>query len=107
MRVHGFERAQVAIQKLAHHFAEPGVVLGKTGGVDTVPAFAGGNDPLQQIHLRTFAAAIDSFDGDELAERSSIYSWTQINLIPGIPAAALKSVRQFNRRRSASQRCAC
>jgi hypothetical protein len=84
MRVDGFERAKLAIQKLAHHFAEPGVVLGKSGGIDTVPAFAGGNDSVQQIHLRAFAAAIDSFDGNEPAERSSIYTWTQTNLISGI-----------------------
>jgi hypothetical protein len=49
-----------------------------------VPAFAGGNDSVQQIHLRAFAAAIDSFDGNEPAERSSIYTWTQTNLISGI-----------------------
>ena len=87
MRVHGFERAQFAIEKLAHHFAEPGIVLRKASGVDTVPTLTGGNDSVQQIHLRALTAAIDAFDGTEPAERSSIYIWTQTNLIPGILAA--------------------
>ena len=45
-----------------------------------MPTFAGGEDPVQEIHLRALAAAIDAFDGNEPAESSSIYIWTQTNL---------------------------
>ena len=64
MWVHVFERTEFAIQKLADHFAEPGIVLRKASGVDTVAALTGGNESVQQIHLRAFAAAVDSFNGD-------------------------------------------
>jgi PLP dependent protein len=84
MRIHGFERAEFAIEKLPDHFAEPGVILRKSGGMDAVPAFASGNGAVQQIHLRAFTAAIDAFDGDEPAEGSSIHIWTQSNLISRI-----------------------
>jgi hypothetical protein len=58
--------------------------LGKSGGVDAMPAFTGGDDIVQQIHLRAFPAAIDTFDGDEPAESASIYVWAQTNLSFGI-----------------------
>src|ERR1700687_2972835 len=80
MRVQGVELAELAIKKLADHFAEPGVVLRKCRGIDAMPTFAGGEDPVQEIHLRALAAAIDAFDGNEPAERSSIYIWTQTSL---------------------------
>src|SRR5712664_1720304 len=84
MRIHGFERAEFAVEKLADHFAEPGVVLRKSRGIDTMAAVTGGNGAVQQIHLRAFTATIDAFDGDEPAEGSSIYIGTQSNLISRI-----------------------
>ncbi len=73
MWIHGFERTEFAVEKLADHFPEPGIVLWKACGVDAVPAFAGGDSAVQQIHLSAFPAAIDTFDGNESAERASIY----------------------------------
>ena len=45
-----------------------------------MPAFTGGNDSLEQIHLRALAAAINAFDGHEPAESPPIYIGTQTNL---------------------------
>ena len=80
MRVDIFERAEIAVQELADHLAEPGIVLGKTGGIDGVAAFTSGDDSVKQIHLRALAAAIDAFDGNELAMGPSVYIRTQISL---------------------------
>jgi hypothetical protein len=70
VRVNGFEGAKIAVEELSDHFAEPGVVLGETGGVDGVPA--GQQSFLQQIDLRTFTAAVDALDGDEFSWRSHV-----------------------------------
>jgi hypothetical protein len=48
---------------LPNHFSEPRTVLRKAGGQDLVAErfqFA-----RQQAHLRLFAAAVDTFNGDE------------------------------------------
>src|SRR5437868_14527410 len=69
MRIDGVERAELAIEKLADHFAKPGVVLRESSGVDADASIlerAG-----KQIELRALAAAIDAFDGDELAQSCS------------------------------------
>src|SRR6267154_1248234 len=80
VRVHSFERAQFTVEKLAYHFAEPGIVLRKSSRVNAVPAFAGGDDAVQHIHLSAFPAAIDAFDGNESAASASIFVWAQTNL---------------------------
>jgi hypothetical protein len=45
-----------------------------------LPAFTGGNDRVEQIHLRAFATAIDAFDGNQPAESPPIYIGTQTSL---------------------------
>ena len=66
MRVDGFERAEVAVQELADHFAKPGIVLREAGGVDGMAAGAEGVG--QQFHLRALAAAVDAFNSNEFSE---------------------------------------
>src|SRR6266478_3813383 len=63
MRVHGFERAERAVEELADHSAEPGIVLRKAGGVNAIAA--GHKHTREQIELRALAAAVDAFDGDQ------------------------------------------
>src|SRR5579864_7028334 len=63
MRVDTLERAQLTVQKLPHHFAEPRVVLREGCRIDR--SAAGTEDFGQQFQLRALAAAIDSFDGDQ------------------------------------------
>ena len=70
VRVNRFERAKVAVQELTDHFAEPGVVLRETGGINGI---AGGDESfLEQIDLRALAAAVDAFDGDEFSRWSHV-----------------------------------
>ncbi len=38
VRVDGFERAKIAVEELADHFAEPGIVLGEAGGINGMAA---------------------------------------------------------------------
>ena len=45
-----------------------------------MPAFTGGENVVQQIHLRALPAAVNAFDGNEPAESASIYVWVQTNL---------------------------
>ena len=66
VRVDGLERAKFAIEELPDHFAEPGIVLRKAGGIDGMAARAKGIG--EQIDLGALAAAIDAFDGDEFSE---------------------------------------
>ena len=70
VRVDGFERAKIAVEELADHFAEPGIVLGETGRIDGMAA--GGQGFLEQIDLRALAAAVDAFDGDEFSRWSHV-----------------------------------
>ncbi len=65
VRVYGFERAKIAVEELADHFAEPGVVLRESGGIDGMAA--GGESFFEQVHLGAFAAAVDSFNGDKFS----------------------------------------
>jgi len=65
VRIDGFQRAKIAVQKLADHFAEPRIVLGEASGVDVVAARF--ESKCQQFDLGAFAAAIDAFDGDKLS----------------------------------------
>lgn len=70
MRVDGFEGPEVAIEELADHFAEPGVVLRKADGIHGVAL----SDErfFEKAGLGAFAAAIDSFEGDEFSARRHI-----------------------------------
>jgi len=68
---------------LAYHLPEPGIILRKSGGVDAMPAFTGGENVVQQIHLRALPAAVNALDGNEPAERTFTYVWAQTNLNPG------------------------
>ena len=86
VRVDGFERAEIAVEELPDHFAEPGIVFGEASRINDVAA--GDQCFLEQIDLRALAAAIDSFDGDEFSGVSHIGS-------------------QSNRRDSTLQRRAC
>ena len=65
VRVDRFEGAKIAVEELADHFAEPGIVLGETGGINGMAAGVEGF--FEQLDLGAFAAAVDSFDGDEFS----------------------------------------
>ena len=68
--VDGLESTEVAVEELADHSAEPIVVLRKTGGVN---GLAGGDEGFfEEFNLGTFAAAVDTFDGDEFSGCSHI-----------------------------------
>lgn len=86
MWVNGFERAEIAVEELADHLAEPGIVLGEAGGINDVAA--GNKRFFKEIDLRALAATINSFDGDEFSRVRHTGS-------------------QSNRRPSALQRGAC
>jgi hypothetical protein len=70
VRVNRFQRAKVAVQELADHFAEPGIVLRETGGKNGMA----GRDQgfFEQIDLRAFAAAVDALNGDEFSWGSHV-----------------------------------
>jgi hypothetical protein len=70
VRVNRFQRAEIAVQELADHFAEPGIVLRETGGKNGVA----GRDQgfFKQFDLRAFAAAVNALDGDEFSRRSHV-----------------------------------
>ena len=65
VRVDRIERAKVAVEKLADHFAEPGVVVRETRRVDLHATRA--QSFLEQVELGALAAAVDAFDSDEFA----------------------------------------
>jgi len=65
VRVNGVERAEIAIQESADHFAEPGVVVGKGCGLYLHAAPSQGF--CEEVKLGALAAAVDAFDGDEFA----------------------------------------
>lgn len=67
MRINAFERAELAIEKTADHFAEPGVILRESGGVGGITARGQGLG--KQIDLRAFSAAVDALDGDDFSAR--------------------------------------
>src|SRR5258706_12742245 len=104
MWVHVFERTELAVQELTDHFAEPGTVLRKSGGVDATPASLEGF--CQQVELSALAAAVDALDGDHMAQGLLVFRRFQTYLVVWyVTRAPIES--QCNRRRSASQRCAC
>jgi hypothetical protein len=70
MRVDGFEGAEIAVEELADHFAEPGIVLRETGGIDGMAGC--GQGLFEEIDLGAFAAAVDALDGDEFSWRSHV-----------------------------------
>lgn len=72
MRVNGFEVAEIAVEKLADHFAEPGIVLGKACGINDEAARD--ESFFEQIDLSALAAAVDAFEGDEFSRGSHIGS---------------------------------
>jgi len=57
--------SKLSIEKLADHFAEPGVVLRKTGGEH--PVAQAGESLSEEADLSVLAASVDAFDGDELS----------------------------------------
>ena len=65
VRVDRFERAKIAVEELADHFAEPGIVLGETGRINGIAVSVQGF--LQKLDLGAFAAAVDALDGDEFS----------------------------------------
>lgn len=70
MGIHGFEGAEIAVEKLADHFAEPGIVLREARGIDGV---AGGDESFfEQFELSAFAAAVNALDGDEFSRGGHI-----------------------------------
>ncbi len=65
MWVNRFERAKITVEELADYFAEPRIVLGEARRINSM---AGGMQCFfKQFDLRAFAAAVDSFDGDEFS----------------------------------------
>jgi hypothetical protein len=69
--VDAFERAEIAIQELADHLTEPGIVLRKAGGIDGVAASLEGKR--QEFDLRALAAAVNAFDGDEFSRSGHLF----------------------------------
>jgi hypothetical protein len=65
VRVDRFEGAKIAVEELADHFAEPGIVLGETGRINGIAVSVQGF--LQKLDLGAFAAAVDALDGDEFS----------------------------------------
>ena len=78
MGIDGIEGAEVAVEELTDHFAEPGVVLGKARRVDGDTA--GVQCVGEKIELGSLAAAVDAFDGDEPAERLVVCTCDQSSL---------------------------
>ncbi len=70
MRVNGFQRTKIAIEELADHFAEPGIVLGEAGRIDGMAI--GDQGFFQQLYLCALAAAVDALDGDEFSWRCHV-----------------------------------
>ena len=96
VRVHTFERAEVAVEKLADHLAEPGVVLWKAGGKDGVATRF--EAERQEFDLRALATAIDTLDGDEFSGSGHFLNAT---------ADRIAAKSQSNPRDSALQCHAC
>ena len=96
LRIDAFERAEIAVEELADHFAEPGVVLWKAGGKDGVAARL--EAERQEFDLRALATAVDALDGDEFSGSGHFFSVT---------ANPLAAESQSNRRDSALQCRAC
>ena len=71
MGVHGFERAEITVQELADHFAEPGIILREARGIDRVAASL--ESEREELDLGAFAAAINAFDGDEFSGRGHFF----------------------------------
>ena len=65
VRVKTFKRAEIAVEELTDHSAEPGVVLWKAGGKDGVAVRL--QAERQEFDLRALATAVDAFDGDEFS----------------------------------------
>jgi hypothetical protein len=65
VRVNRFESAKIAVQELADHFAEPGIILGESGGINGMAI--GDQSFLQQFDLGALAAAVDALDGYEFS----------------------------------------
>src|SRR5580692_7354145 len=100
MRIDGFERAELSVQKLADHFAEPGVVLREAGGKDGVAARFEGQR--QEFNLRTLATAVDAFDSDQFSRKGHRRISVARHERTGTTLEG-----QSNRRDSALQCCAC
>src|SRR4030095_3481455 len=65
MRIYGIQRAEIAIEKLTHHLPEPRFILGKSRRQHTIPLRI--KFPRKETHLRSFTAAVNAFDGDQLS----------------------------------------
>jgi len=65
VRVDGFEIAEIAVEELADHFSEPGIVLGEAGGIDVTALCA--ESFFEQPDLCALSAAVDAFDSDEFS----------------------------------------
>src|SRR5258705_6804909 len=65
VRVDRVKRAEISVQELSDHFAEPRAILRKSGREHPVPSRL--QFVRQQAHLRLLATAVYSFDGDEFA----------------------------------------
>src|SRR5215467_1369278 len=57
--------AEIAVQELADHLAEPGIVLRESGREHAVPS--GLESLRKKANLGLFAAAVYAFDGDQLS----------------------------------------
>jgi len=70
VRVNRLESAKIAVQELADHFSEPGIVLGETGRIDGMAIGLQGF--FEQLDLGTLAAAVDALDGNEFSRWSHV-----------------------------------
>src|SRR5205823_13158230 len=73
VRIDGFQRAKVTIQKLPDHSAKPGFVLRETRRINRMALRA--QRVGQEFDLRALAAAVDSLEGDQPAERPFVDWW--------------------------------
>jgi len=57
-----YRAAEISIEEFADHFAKPGIVLRKAGGIDGVTARL--ESESQDLDLSALAAAVDAFYGN-------------------------------------------
>jgi len=93
VRIDGVYGAEIAVEELAGHFAKPGLVLRESGGEDAVAASL--ESLRQKADLSLFAAAVDAFDGDELAQGCGIRAGMQGDLDP-IPKRMHRGERRLH-----------
>src|SRR5262245_7692899 len=65
MRVDRIQGAEITIEKLTDHLPEPRFILGKSRRQHAISLRT--KFPRKETHLRSFTAAVNAFDGDQLS----------------------------------------